>query len=121
MPSYRVTLGVGTLRGTTAPEDVLPAAVAAARDLATVEAWDLGVVRGRARITVRFTVDDDPAAVAVGGRDPHRHGPRDGRPAAGDAALGQPVVPAACGRPDPEAGEWVNPARARRGWARMGG
>lgn len=66
MPSYRVTLGVGTLRGRAAPEDVLPAAVDAARERATVEAWDLGVVRGRARITVRFTVDDDPAAVAAG-------------------------------------------------------
>ncbi|GEA88065.1 hypothetical protein CCE01nite_20140 [Cellulomonas cellasea] len=67
MPSYRVTLGVGLLRGSTAPEDVLPAAAGAARALATVEAYDLGVVRGRARITVRFTADDDPAALHVAG------------------------------------------------------
>lgn len=67
MPSYRVTLGVGLLRGTTAPEDVLPAAADAARALTTVEAWDLGVVGGRARITVRFTADDDPTAHRVAG------------------------------------------------------
>lgn len=67
MPSYRVTLGVGLLRASTAPEDVLPAAVDAARALATVEAWDLGVVRGQARVTVRFTVDDDAAAYRAAG------------------------------------------------------
>jgi hypothetical protein len=68
MPSYRVTLAVGALRAGTDPESVLPRAAGAARGLTTVEAWDIGVVRGEARITVRFTADDDDEAVRVGRR-----------------------------------------------------
>ncbi|MFC8600140.1 MULTISPECIES: hypothetical protein [unclassified Isoptericola] len=65
MPSYRVTLGVGLLQPGVDPADVLPAAAAAARELVTVEAFDVGVVRGRARVTVRFTADDDAVAHRV--------------------------------------------------------
>jgi hypothetical protein len=50
MPSYRITLGVGALRAGTDPQSVLPTAAAAARELTTVEAWDLAVVRGEARM-----------------------------------------------------------------------
>jgi hypothetical protein len=66
MPSYRITLGVGALRAGTDPQSVLPAAAAAAREVTTVEAWDLAVVRGEPRITVRFTADDDEGALHVG-------------------------------------------------------
>lgn len=66
VPSYRVTAHVGLLRpGTDAPA-VLPAAVEAARALATVEAHDVGVVRGRARVTVRFEAPGDGEARRVG-------------------------------------------------------
>ncbi len=65
MPSYRVSLAVGLLQPGVDPADVLPAAADAARALATVEAYDVGVVRGRARLTVRFTADDDTAAHRV--------------------------------------------------------
>ena len=63
MPSYRVTLVVGALRG--APDAVLPAARAAASDLAVLEASDLQVVRGEARVVVRFTADDSELAAQV--------------------------------------------------------
>ncbi|PZR53362.1 hypothetical protein DNL40_07525 [Xylanimonas oleitrophica] len=65
MPSYRVTLAVGTLQPGADPAAVLPAAADAARELATVEAWDVGVVRGQARITVRFMADTDGDAHQV--------------------------------------------------------
>lgn len=65
MPSYRVSLAVGLLRPGVDPAVVLPAAADAARALTTVEASDLGVVRGRARVTVRFVADDDSAAHRV--------------------------------------------------------
>ena len=65
MPSSRVSLAVGLLQPGVDPADVLPAAADAARELATVEAYDVGVVRGRARITVRFTAEDDAVAHRV--------------------------------------------------------
>lgn len=65
MPSYRVTSVIGMLRPGVRPETVLPAAVAAGTELTTVEASDVSVVAGQARITVRFTADDDPAAARV--------------------------------------------------------
>jgi hypothetical protein len=65
VPSYRVTLAVGLLRPGADPEAVLPAAAAAARALTTVEAYDVGVVRGEARVTVRFLADTDAAAHTV--------------------------------------------------------
>ncbi len=66
VPSYRVSIGVGLLRPGVDPAHVLPTAAAAARELATVEASDLAVTHGEARITVRFTVADDERALAVG-------------------------------------------------------
>jgi len=66
VPSYRITASVGLLRPGTSAPDVLPEAVAAARALATVEAFDVGVVRGQARVTVRFEADHDTAARRVG-------------------------------------------------------
>ena len=65
MPSYRVVLTVGALVPGVAAPDVLPAAAQAARDLATVEAYDVGVVSGEVRLTVRFTADDDTTAWRV--------------------------------------------------------
>jgi len=65
VPSYRVSLAVGLLQPGVDPADVLPAAAAAARELVTVEAFDGGVVRGRARITVRFLAGDDDEAHRV--------------------------------------------------------
>lgn len=84
MPSYRVTLVVGLLRPGTDPADVLPAAVDAARRRAQVEASDVGVVRGEARITVRFLETDDAAARVVA-RDVAAH-------AGGLAEVGDPRV-----------------------------
>ncbi len=68
MSSYRVTLGVGLLRPGVDATVVLPAAAAAARERTTVEAYDVAVVRGQARVTVRFTSDSDQDALAVGRR-----------------------------------------------------
>lgn len=66
MPSYRVSAAVGLLRPGTAAADVLPEAVATARELVTVEAFDVAVVRGEARVTVRFEAGDDAAARRAG-------------------------------------------------------
>lgn len=65
MPSFRVTATIGRLRPGVAPASVLPSAADAARDLATVESFDVGVVSGEARITVRFTADDEVQARRV--------------------------------------------------------
>ncbi len=66
MPSYRVTLAVGALRPGVAPAAVLPGAADAAREVAIVEASDVQVVSGQARIVVRFTADDGEIAAQVG-------------------------------------------------------
>ena len=56
-------MAVGALHG---PADaVLPAARAATLELAVLEASDLQVVRGEARIVVRFTADDREVALQV--------------------------------------------------------
>ena len=65
VPSYRVSLVVGNLQPGVDPAVVLPSAAESARGLATVEASDVAVVRGRARITVRFVADEDAAAHRV--------------------------------------------------------
>ncbi|MGV8896415.1 MAG: hypothetical protein ACOH10_06540 [Rhodoglobus sp.] len=65
MPSYRVTMAIGALTAGVAPDSVLPAAKAAALELVVVEAVDLHVVSGQARIVVRFTADDDDIAAQV--------------------------------------------------------
>lgn len=66
MPSYRVRMVVGDLHADVDPADVLPAAVATARERTAVEAGQVEVVRGRALLTVRFQADDDVAAAGVG-------------------------------------------------------
>jgi hypothetical protein len=66
MPSFRVTLTVGLLRPGVDPSSIVPAAAAAARTLTTVEASDLAVVSGAARVTVRFTAEDAELAHQIG-------------------------------------------------------
>ena len=66
MPSFRITMTIGSLQPGVAPDSVLPAAAAAAAELTTVEASDLAVVAGSARATVRFTADDAASAVRIG-------------------------------------------------------
>lgn len=66
MPSYRVTLTLGALHPGTRPDAVLPAAMRAARQFTTVEAGDVQVVGGRARVVVRFTGDDTEVAAQIG-------------------------------------------------------
>jgi len=57
-------MAIGALYG---PADaVLPAARGAAIGLAVLEAADLQVVRGEARVVVRFTADDREIAAQVG-------------------------------------------------------
>ena len=65
MPSYRVTLAVGLLQPGAGRAAVLRAAAAAARALATGEAYEVGGVRGEARVTVRFLADTDASAHGV--------------------------------------------------------
>jgi hypothetical protein len=55
VPSYRITLTVGALLPGVDPARVLPAAADEAARVATLEANDLQVVRGEARLAVRFT------------------------------------------------------------------
>ena len=66
MPSYRVVLTIGALRGGIEPASVLPTARDAAAELANVESWDIGIVSGMPRITVRFTADTPGQARNVG-------------------------------------------------------
>lgn len=68
MPSFRAALGIGALLPGTDPAAVLPAGAQAARELTTVESYDLAIVHGQPRITVRFTAEDDDEAVQVARR-----------------------------------------------------
>ncbi|MGA1838025.1 hypothetical protein VD659_13955 [Herbiconiux sp. 11R-BC] len=65
MPSYRVTMIVGTLELGVRPEEVLPTLSGAIADFTTVESSDLAVVAGSPRVTVRFTADTDEAAFLI--------------------------------------------------------
>lgn len=65
MPSFRVTMTVGVLRPGVAPEQVQPRAEDAARELAVLESSQVDVVRGEARLTVRFTAEDAEIALQV--------------------------------------------------------
>ncbi|MBC7591315.1 MAG: hypothetical protein H7226_09785, partial [Salinibacterium sp.] len=59
--------GAGGARAGGAPADsVLPAAKAAARELAVVEAADVQVVSGQARIVVRFAAEGPEVATHIG-------------------------------------------------------
>lgn len=65
MPSFRVIAAIGLLRPGIAPTSIQPAAADAAAELAVVEATSIDVVRGEARLTVRFTADAVPEALRV--------------------------------------------------------
>lgn len=65
MPSYRVIMVVGAMRPGVDPADVLPAAADAARELVAVEAATVEVVRGTARLVVRYVSPDDATAAGV--------------------------------------------------------
>lgn len=65
MPSYRVRMALGLLRGGD-PAQVLPVAIAEAREHAAVEAGQVDVVRGVPWVTVRFEAADDLVASGVG-------------------------------------------------------
>jgi uncharacterized protein (DUF433 family) len=65
MPSYRVTMIVGTLELGVKPEEILPTLTKAVADFTNVEASDLAVVAGTPRVTVRFTADTDEAAFLI--------------------------------------------------------
>ena len=65
MPSYRVRMVLGRMHPGAEPADVLPAAVDAAREHTAVEAATIDVVRGAARVTVRFEAADDLSAAGV--------------------------------------------------------
>ena len=66
MPSFRVTLIVGALAPGVAPTRVLPAAKEAAESLAVVEATDVQVVAGQARLIVRFAAESREIATQIG-------------------------------------------------------
>ena len=66
MPSYRVRMVVGALRGAVDPATVLPAATAAAREHTAVEAGQVDIVRGAPVLTVRYEAVDDLTAAGVG-------------------------------------------------------
>ena len=65
MPSYRTILTVTALRPGRGPDDVEAAARAAVGRTTVLEAFQVGVVRGEPRVTVRFTGADDAEARAV--------------------------------------------------------
>ncbi|MCX7522557.1 hypothetical protein OSC27_09755 [Microbacterium sp. STN6] len=60
-----MTITIGALRPGVSPQQVLPAATDAAAELTTAEASNVAVVRGEARLTVRFAADDDELAAQI--------------------------------------------------------
>lgn len=62
MPSYRVIMAIGRLAPGVRPDELLPLAAAAAADLTTLEASSVNLVSGQARLTVRFSADEDDLA-----------------------------------------------------------
>ncbi|PHP51702.1 FMN-dependent dehydrogenase [Actinomyces ruminis] len=65
MPSYRTILTVTDLLPGHGPQDVEAAARAAVTASTTLEAFQVDVVRGRPRVTIRFTGADDTEARTV--------------------------------------------------------
>lgn len=65
VPSYRTILTVVSLRPGHDPGDVEAAARAAVGETTVLEAFQVGVVRGEPRVTVRFTGADDAEARVV--------------------------------------------------------
>lgn len=66
MPSYRVRMVIGDVHAGVDPADVLPTAVAAARERAAVEAGQVDILRVVPCVTVRFESVDDLTAAQVG-------------------------------------------------------
>lgn len=66
MASYRVTMVIGAMRAGATPAAVLPAAKAACTAIANLEAADIAVVAGQARITIRYTETDGDRARQIG-------------------------------------------------------
>jgi len=66
VPSFRVELAVGAVAAGVDPRTVLPLAAEAASALTVVEAFDVGVVAGEARLIVRFAEDDADVARQIG-------------------------------------------------------
>ena len=64
MPSFRVTLTIGTVR--VDPGSIVPRAAEAASALATVEASDITISRGQPRVVIRFSEDDEDVALQIG-------------------------------------------------------
>lgn len=56
---------IGMLALGVSPADIVPIAASAVRELATVEASDVAVVSGAARVTVRYSGEDDDQARGV--------------------------------------------------------
>ena len=65
MPSYRTILTIGALAPGSAPSDVERAARDAVVATTTLEAFQVDVVRGEPRVTIRFTGADDGEARSV--------------------------------------------------------
>jgi len=68
MPSYRSILTVSMLKAGHDPGDVESAARDAVRRTTVLEAFQVDVVRGEPRVTVRFTGSDDAEARGVHAR-----------------------------------------------------
>jgi hypothetical protein len=66
VPSYRVTMTIGALRPGVSAQAVLPLAAQAARELTTVEAFELTVVAGNPRVIVRYTAEEASLAAQIG-------------------------------------------------------
>lgn len=58
MPSFRTILTVSTLHPGRAPQEVEPAA----RRVRRLESFDIGIEAGQARVTLRFTAEDEDEA-----------------------------------------------------------
>lgn len=65
MPDYRVTMTLGGVRPGVASDTILPTAAAAVAEFTMVEASDIAVVSGAARITVRFEAEDAELATQI--------------------------------------------------------
>ncbi len=68
VPSYRTILTVTTLRPGKGPGAVEDVARAAVTSTTTLEAFQVDVVRGEPRVTIRFTAADDSEAHTVHAR-----------------------------------------------------
>ncbi|WP_194948999.1 FMN-dependent dehydrogenase [Actinomyces trachealis] len=65
MPSYRSILTIRDLRAGQQPDAVQQAARQAVTQTTTLEAFQVEVVRGEPRVTIRFTAVDDADARSV--------------------------------------------------------